>query len=73
MSGNHLLVLVVNQHLVLGILFHVEHFLLLITDCIVALREGAVLLVRDLLLRLLLVILYLNLCCANLLTLVDLR
>tara|TARA_B100000780_G_scaffold228714_1_gene168195 strand:- start:92 stop:313 length:222 start_codon:yes stop_codon:yes gene_type:complete len=38
-----LFVLVVNEHLVLGVLLDKEHFLLLATQAMVALREGAVL------------------------------
>ena len=38
-----LFVLVVNEHLVLGILLDKEHFLLLAAQAMVALREGAVL------------------------------
>ena len=38
-----LFVLVVNEHLVLGVLLDKEHFLLLAAQAMVALREGAVL------------------------------
>lgn len=38
-----LFVLVVNEHLVLGVLLDKEHFLLLATQAMVALREGTVL------------------------------
>lgn len=74
MARDHrLLVLVVDQHLVLGVLFDVQHLLLLIAHAVVALREGAVLLVRDLLLRLLLVVLHVDLSGSDGLAFVDLR
>lgn len=40
---HRLFVLVVNEHLVLGVLLDKEHFLLLAAQAMVALREGTVL------------------------------
>lgn len=58
MINHRLLVFIVDQHLILGVLLNIEHLLLLVAHAMVALREGAVLLVRNLLLRLLLMILH---------------
>ena len=55
-AAAHLLALVVNEHLVLCILLHVQHLLLLAAGAGVTLRKGAVLLVLHLLLGLLLVL-----------------
>lgn len=66
-----LLVLVVDQHLVFGILLHVKHLMLLVALAVMTLRKRTVLLIR---LNLLRVLLDLELSSTNtLLSFIDLR